>query len=417
MNRGVAGISCVLVLCAAMADAATDLWEMPPANYSTTEAGDRLAELAGEIERGEVDWPQGDGLTLLRFVLKRLEVPESSQALVFSRTSLQNDRIGPENPRALYFSPDAYVGYVPGGQIEVIIHDARLGAVFYTIERRGAAGAVIERQSSACFSCHGTVRTEQVPGVFIRSVFPDDVGQPILPHGSTLVDHRTPLQDRWGGYYVTGRTGVEHFGNLLFEDEVKPRRAERDGAELLARRLETGKYLRPTSDVVALLVLEHQCRVHNLMTAAAMRHRRAVWMARVLDPEGEGDSGTAAKVADSGARRIVEALLFKDEADLGEEIEGDEAFQREFSARFPRAADGSSLADFRLYGRIFKNRCSYMVYSQAFRALPGRVREAVVAGLRTALDEGGEEFEYLKGSERKRIAGILTETLPGFRVE
>lgn len=417
MNR-IATVTIVsLCLCGGQVSAATDLWELEPLKYSETPAGDRLAGLKKAIEDGETEWPQGDMLGVLRFVLKRLEVPESSQALVFSRTSLQNDRIGPGNPRALYFSPDAYVGYVPGGQIEVIVHDGRLGSVFYTIERRGASGAVIERQSSACFSCHGTVRTEHVPGVLVRSVFPDEVGQSILRHGSELVDHRTPLADRWGGYYVTGRAGVEHFGNLLFDEDEKPRRAGKDGQEVMEGRVDLNKYPRPTSDVVGLLVLEHQCRVHNLMIAAAMRYRRAVWMAKVLDPDCDPGAGTAGQVAERGAQRIVEALLFKDEAELGDDVEGDEVFQREFAAQFPRAADGSSLADFRLYGRLFKNRCSYMVYSLAFRDLPELLRAAVLAGLKKALEGEAEEFEYLKESERKRIRGILAETLPGYRAE
>lgn len=394
--------------------AVTDLWELPPVKYSETEATDRLAELKKALEGGEAEWPQGGGLALLRFVLKKLEVPESSQALVFSRTSLQNERIGPANPRALYFSPDAYVGYVPGGDIEVIVHDGRLGPVFYTIKRQGAGGAKIERQSSACFSCHGTVRTEHAPGVLVRSVFPDDVGQPILRLGSELVDHRTPLEDRWGGYYVTGRAGVGHFGNLLFTDDEKPQRAERDGADVLGRRVDLEKYPRPTSDVVGLMVLEHQCRVHNLITAAGMRYRRAVWMAKVLDPDCDPHAGTAVQVAQRGAEQIVEALLFKDEADLGEEIEGDEQFQQDFTAQFPKAVDGSSLADFRLYGRMFKNRCSYMVYSRAFRDMPEQLRAVVMSGLKTVLEGGLEDFDYLKDSERKRIGAILSETLPGF---
>jgi len=407
-------IAAIMVF-AVPAGAVTDLWELPPVKYSETEAADRVAGLKAEIESGEVEWPQGDGLVLLRFVLKRLEVPESSQALVFSRTSLQNDRISPGNPRALYFSPDVYVGYVPGGDIEVIAHDARLGPVFYTIKRHGPGGAKIERQSSACFSCHGTVRTEHVPGVLVRSVFPDDVGQPILRLGSELVDYRTPLEDRWGGYYVTGRAGVGHFGNLIFEDDEKPERAERDGDEVLERRVDLKKYPVPTSDVVGLMVLEHQCRVHNLIIAAGMRYRRAVWMAKVLDPDCDPHTGTATQVADLGAQRIVEALLFKDEADLGDDVEGDEVFQQEFAAQFPKAADGSSLADFRLYGRIFKNRCSYMVYSQAFRDMPERVGAEVMNGLRLVLEGEVEGFEYLKVSERQRIIAILRATLPGYR--
>lgn len=40
--------------------------------------------------------------------------------------------------------------------------------------------------------------------------------------------------------------------------------------EDLSGTINTEKYLAPTSDIVALLVLEHQCRMHNLLTKAKL---------------------------------------------------------------------------------------------------------------------------------------------------
>lgn len=395
---------------ASMAGAAVDFWDLAPIRYADTPATDPLAKLAEELEANPVD--SMPALDRLRLVLNRLNVPEESQVMVFSKTSKQIGLISPRNPRALYFSENAYVGYVPGGAIEVITEDPILGPVFYLIKQGGPAGLRIDRDSSDCFSCHGTTRTRGVPGVLIRSVFPDADGHSIGSFGSETVVTETPVSKRWGGYYVTGESAHPHLGNQIFDEDEEPV-AKKDQLKTLDDRIQTGKYLRPTSDIVSLMVLEHQCEVHNLLTEAKLRYRRAFYLARALDPQSEPDSGQAGRVADSSAVRIVDALLFTDEADLGEGIEGDEAFQKEFEARFPRTEDGDSLADMRLYKRLFKNRCSFMIYSEAFRALPPRVKTAVMERLQQALAEDDEEVApHLGKSEKKRIAAILKETLP-----
>jgi hypothetical protein len=262
-------------------------------------------------------------------------------------------------------------------------------------------------------SCHGTARTENVPGMQVRSVFPNADGHPLLAMGTSHVTHETPLAERWGGYYVTGRSSLPHLGNRTYEEGGADDPRPSDLADL-SGWIDVAKYPRPTSDIVALMVLEHQCRMHNLLTAAALQYRRTHFLSRALDPDADPDAGSAGRVADGMAERIVACLLFKDEADPGDGIEGGEDFQKAFTARFPRTKSGDSLADFKLYGRIFKNRCSYMIYSRSFRDLPPRVKRAVLAKLKAAL--AGEEpaFDWLKESERIRIEAILAETLPGW---
>jgi len=98
----------------------------------------------------------------------------------------------------------------------------------------------------------------------------------------------------------------------------------------------------------------------------------------------------------------------------GEGVEGNPAFQNAFASQFPRTGNGDSLAEFRLYGRIFKNRCSYMVYSDAFRGLPASVKEKVSVGMKRVLDGTHPEIDWISGSERKRIFHILEETLEGW---
>jgi len=398
------------ILATQMAAARVDFWDLAPIHYADTPATDAIAQLQKEIEEAPLE--SMPALDRLRLVLERLDVPESSQTLVFSKTSKQIGLIGPRNPRALYFSENAYVGYVPGGSIEVIVEDPVLGPVFYLIDAGGPLGLKIARDSSDCFSCHGTTRTRGVPGVLVRSVFPDADGHSIGRFGSETVITATPVSKRWGGYYVTGESAHPHFGNQTYDEDADPEPTEDDLSDLRGV-IATEKYLRPTSDVVALMLLEHQCEVHNLINEATMRYRRAHFLALALNPETDPDAGQAGRVADSAAARLVDSLLFKNEADLGDGIEGDEVFQEEFVARFPRTDDGDSLADLRLYQRLFKNRCSFMIYSEAFAAMPPRVYRAVMDRLDQALSPDDEEIApHLGARERKRIAAILKKTLP-----
>lgn len=356
---------------------------------------------------------EGD-LERLEFVLEKLGIPVESQVLVFSKTSLQNGLIRPENPRCLYFSENAYVGYVPGGAMEAIIQDPVLGPIFYLIEIGGKGGLRIDRDTNNCLSCHATGRTEGVPGMLIRSVYPDEDGHPLLHLGTSEVSHETPLEQRWGGWYVTGNSSLPHLGNRVFSEKGDKEPAI-NSMENLSGLIDISKYPLPTSDIVALVVLEHQCKMHTLMNAATMNYRRARHFMKTIDPESDPDSGSAGSVSESWAEKIVECIFFKDEADLGEGIEGNPAFQKAFASQFPRTGDGDSLAEFRLYGRIFKNRCSYMVYSDAYRGLPTSVKEKVVLGMKRVLDGTHPEIDWISGSERKRISHILEETLEGWR--
>jgi len=393
------------------APAEADYWDLPPIRYSDTKSADSLAKLAASLEAGERRIEGSTPLERLKFVLHELQVPEESQILVFSKTSHQNPLIHPKNPRALFFSENAYVGYVPGGVIEAVVHDPELGPVFYTIEANAKTGLKIERDLSNCMSCHGTTRTEGVPGLQVRSVFPNIDGHPLLAMGTSHVNHDTPLPERWGGYYVTGRSSLPHLGNRTYEEGGDETPKPSDLADV-SSLIDATKYPKATSDIVALMVLEHQCRMHNLLTAATMQYRRAHFLSRALDSQGDPDAGSAGRVADGSAEKIAECLFYKDEADPGEGIEGGEAFQKMFAARFPRTKDGDSLVDFQLYSRIFKNRCSYMVYSQAFRDLPPRVKSAVITRMKAVLAGDDPAFDWLKETERKRISAILTETLP-----
>lgn len=406
-----------MFLTIATAVAATDLWDLPPLRYSETASHDPIAKLAEALAKGERKVEGTTPLEKLRFVLKLLEIPEESQILVFSKTSKQNSLIHPANPRCLFFNENSYVGYVPGGDMEVITHDPALGSVYYLIGTHEPA-LQITRDNSDCLSCHGTARTELIPGVLVRSVFPDEAGQPLLSLGTFLTDNSSPIPERWGGYYVTGRSSLPHLGNRTYK-ESDGRELPRDSPELttLAGRIDISRYPRATSDIVSLMVLEHQCQLHNQLIAAGMNYRRIHWLQKSLNPAADPDADMAGKHADDAARKIVDLLLFENEADPGENgVEGDPAFQDAFTRSFPKSRDGRSLADFQLGTRLFKHRCSYMIYSKAFDALPARIKSAVIARLHRVLESepAAGNHPAIKASERHRIAAILQETLPAW---
>jgi hypothetical protein len=392
----------------------SDFWEMPPICYSDTVAKNSLTQLAADLASGAREVKGASGLDRLKYVLNELHVPEESQVLVFSKTSHQNRLIHPKNPRSLYFSENSYVGYVPGGDIEVIVQDPQLGPVYYLIEANHPEGLKIERDLTTCISCHATSNTENVPGMLIRSVFPDEDGRPLLAMGTQLVDHETPLSERWGGYYVTGQSSLPHFGNQFFSVSITPEPKPSHQTDL-ASALDVSKYLRSTSDIVALLILEHQCKMHNLLNAAAMNYRRALFLNQILNPDSKPDSGSAGIVAESMAEKIVDCLFFKGEADSGEDLEGNVDFQKTFEARFPRTKDGRSLADFKLYQRVFKYRCSYMVYSEAFKNLPAQVKRTVLKKMHSALSGNDPAYGWLRASENQKVDAILAETLPEWK--
>lgn len=397
-----------------------DFFELAPIKYSETKSSDAMARLAADWKAGRKPVPKGEPLEVLRALLKQLSVPEESQVLVFSRTSQQNNIIRHYNPRALYYSDENYVGYVPGGSIEVASTDPTLGPVFYFLNKTRTGRADFAVRDNSCLQCHGTSRTDLVPGLMIRSVFPDKNGHPILAAGTYLTTDASPLKERWGGWYVTGSHGnFRHMGNSLAE-QLDGGGADFDfeaGAnwDSLEGKIDTAKYLRPKSDIVSLMILEHQCETQNILTKSAMEYRRLVYLQEAIDPEVDvtKDDGMASRSAVDSAKEIVKAFLFCDEFDLGDGVEGDPAFVDAFEKRARKDSEGNSLRELRLYGRMFKNRCSYLIHSASFDALPAVVRTKTLEELWRALNSEEEDFAHLGSGERKRIIAIVRGTVKG----
>ena len=412
----IAGASLTLPIAAQLSTA----YEEAPISYSSSETANRADMLALAIQAIPGRQLPHEGKKALHRLLDEFSVPVESQVLVFTKTSLQRNDIRPSNPRAIYFSDDTYLGYVPGGILELSLHDPKLGLVFYEIHPRDQ----LIKRSRDCLSCHGGSRTDHWPGVFIRSVYSLPDGNPITSRGSFLTTHESPLEERWGGWYVTGQHGSSrHLGNLTI-DPTKgniPIDLEK-GANLedLEDLFDTTKYPRNTSDLVALMVLEHQCEMHNRLSRGMLRTRK--WMAyqKELDRSlgrkaSEAPTGTARTVVQGESERIVDFLLFLNEITLPESgIDGDPAFQASFRKNRIEDSRGRSLKDFDLSTRIFKHRCSYMIYSKAFESLPSSLKDAVYKRLAAVLQSKAipDRHPDLNTEERQVILDILTETKP-----
>lgn len=405
---------------------AEEVFELPPVRYSATQPDDAVQELARKLKDGTATLPKGDAWRLMARLREHFHIPEESQVLVFSKTSKQNDLISPQTPRAIYFGDEAYLGYSLGGSIEIAVVDPDLGPVFYLLEPAPPRNRPLRfHRDASCLSCHGGPFTPGVPGVLVRSVFPAATGHPILSQGSTVVDTTTPFDQRWGGWYVTGSHGHSlHRGNVIAmeNEDGTCDMPQEQGANVqnLGAFFDIRPYPRASSDIVALMVLEHQTSVQNVLTRAHHTARRAMHMQTSLqkelgEPVQKAPAGTAARIIGHCTEDVLDALLFKDEAALPEGgIEGDEDFQTAFAQNARRSPEGRSLKDFQLLNRLFKYRCSYMIHSRSFERMQPHLKAAVLLRLRQIL--GGEDpagrYAYLGESERGHIRSILHDLLP-----
>jgi len=402
---------------------AVDPIDTEPINYSSGSVNDAVSQLQQRIDAGQAKLTYDKRLGYLPAVLKQLGISATSQTLVFSKTSFQQRHISPQRPRALYFNDEAYVGWVRGAtKLEISAVDPQKGAVFYTISQRDPQQARFVRHTHECLQCHTSSLTQGVPGHLVRSVYPDAKGYPILGAGTFRTDHTSPLDERWGGWYVTGQHGGQrHMGNVLLEDEEHPESLPKDaGANVvdLEEFCDTSSYLSPHSDIVALMVLEHQTQMHNRITAANYATRRAQFHSRIMNSmlERPADelSESALRRIRSASERLVRYMLFVDEATLTDPISGTSGFAEEFVAPGPFDAQGRSLRTLDLQGRLFRYPCSYLIYSAAFDALPPVAKEQVYRRLHEILtgSEQSEDFGHLSPEDRRALLEILTSTKP-----
>lgn len=398
-------------------------FEEPPIDYLEATPDDAVTRLQNRLNQQQTELPFQSPRGYLESVLKELNVPVSSQVLVFSKTSFQLRRISPRTPRAIYFNDEVYVGWVQRGDVmEVSATDPQLGVNFYTLDQTATQRPAFHRQTYDCLQCHGSTLTQHVPGHVVRSVYAASNGHPILKAGTFLTDHTSPLKERWGGWYVTGTHGrQEHLGNQWVRESEAPDGVDRQlGSNVtdLTERFSTDPYLSPHSDIVALMVLEHQIGMHNVLTRANFLTRLALRdeqvMNEMLDRPSDFRSESTTRRIHSAGELVVKYMFLCDEHPLTDPIQGTSSFAKDFRDRGPQDAKGRSLRDLDLQHRLFRYPCSYLVYSPSFDALPDPVREHIWRRIWDVLagQDRSKDFSHLSDADRQAIREILRETKP-----
>lgn len=379
---------------------------------------DPIARLQAQLDAGEVTLAHDSLLGYLPALLKTLHIPVSSQGLVFSRTSLQTDKITPWSPRAIYFNDDVYIGYVQESTfLEVAAVDPVRGAVFYTLSQEPRARPVFSRETTTCLMCHQSrAATGGVPGFMVISTLTDRYGYPVVGMHDGSTTDATPMKQRFAGWYVTGSAGpAGHAGNVYspkLAHEITDKPAYRTQLNMhaesartdLAGKFDSAPYLSAQSDLVALMVLVHQTVVHNLITAVHEAAPDAVF------------EDSMARVSGRDVEKLVRAMLFVGEATLDGPVRGTTTYAQDFANAGPRDAKGRSLRDLDLETRLFKYPLSFLIYSDSFNALPDLAKGEVYRQLRDVLTgaDPSTEFKQLTASDRTAILDILHATKPDF---
>lgn len=378
----------------------------PPHDYYTRPPRDAFTLWSQRFQKGDEKLDFSSEKSRLISLLKALDVPVTSQLLVYSATSLQAGLIRPSNPRALYFNEEVYVGYVPGGKLEIAAIDPELGPVFSIFNTTFSSSPTPEiTRTERCMNCHAGTVSWRLPGFTAESVIAMNSGGSLDGFRRDIVGHTIPISERLGGWHVTGaHEKGDHHGNLLGTSAPGGYKTLPNAP---GRSFDWDNYPVRTSDLFTHLIHEHQLGFHNLVTLAVYRTRE-------FKENGRGmiDTEDAAKLNDI-ARQLVRYVLFAGEAALPSGgIKPDPAYEKDFLARRRAISNGASLRDLDLRSRLFRYRCSYLIHTPSFAALPKEFKDRVLAGLTSALREQGgpPEFNYLPATEKRAIKSILVES-------
>lgn len=401
--------------------------------YASTKPNDAIARLQERMDSGKVKLKYDADWGYLPALLDQLKIPRSSQNLVFSKTSLQLLLITPKTPRALYFNDDVYIGGIPGSPLlEIASVDPDLGTVFYTLSQEQKGPPRFEREYFACLLCHDSTATLGVPGLTMLSVLPDPNGNALRGIPTIAITDRTPFKERWGGWYVTGTHGEQqHWGNLtapfrvdmVHDPQTFMRRLDfsaGSNATNLKKYFDTSRYLTADSDIVPLMVLGHQTRVHNLITKANYDVRTALHenerFAKLLGKSDLTLSEMAQDRIETAVEPLLRTMLFAWETKLTSRVSGTTSFAADFVKRGPQDKRGRSLREFDLTQRLFRYPLSYLIYSEAFDALPAPAKDRFYFRLREVLTgaDNNKDFDHLSTADRQAILEILLDTKPDF---
>jgi hypothetical protein len=367
----------------------------PAIKYSTSDSNTAVDALNRKLADGSAKLEFDEKTGYLKSVLDLLNIPVESQVLVYTQTSQQASHITMTNPRAIYFNDEVSVGYIRGaGLLEIVAQDATLGSIFYVVHQDLGAAKRFGRESQ-CLRCHLSWDTLGVPGLSVLSTMPRKSDRDYA--NGFFVDHYRQIQERWGGWYVTGRrVPARHMGNLPLI-MAGPLAGPLPARVSLEGQFDLTGYLTPYSDVVALMVLDHQAHFSNLVT-------RATWEARL---------GQEMRIAEAAAT-LADYLLFVDEAPITDgPIVGSSGFAEKFAAQGRKDSKGRSLRELDLKTRLLKYPLSYMIYSPQFQALPEAPKNLVMGRIDDVLAGkiAGTKYAHLTPQLRTAIREILDATL------
>lgn len=394
---------------AQLTDSFTNWAEHPAIAYASHPVTDPVARLNRSIRDGRVQLKYDGPSGYLRATLDALKIPVESQIAVFNPDSLQSQRISTVNPRAIFFNDAVSVAWVRGGFIELASQDPQQGIIFYALDNDREDRPQFTRRQD-CMTCHYSYATVGIPGMLNRG------------YGLLNMDHTTPIEQRWGGWYVTGQQGApRHLGNHVAGRAAASAPAVSTTWPSLDGHVDTTGYLSNHSDIVALLTFTHQTRGMNLLG-------RIGWEARVAAYQQQRPGGPAltppnvtadlpVPLADA-ARELVDYFLFVNEAPLAAPVRGASGFAERFEAEGPHDRQGRSLRQLDLKTRLLRYPLSYLVYAEVFDALPAEAKDAIYQRLWRVLsgDEKDARYRRLSPGDRQAIIEILRDTKPDLPV-
>ena len=395
--------------------------DYPFIHYSDPPEHNDIARLQQRLDAGSVTLTATVQHGYLESILQALNINPDSQTLVFSKTSLQVDAISAATPRAIYFNDDTYVAWVQKtGTLEIVTMDADRGPVFYTVSAADSRPD-LKREALRCLTCHDSYSEMGggIPRFLIESTY-EVAHDRLIPDAVAreTVDE-TPIAARWGGWYVSGQDGgALHLGNIQPPATNAPvafDKVRRGSLASLASLLDTSPYLRNTSDIVALLVLEHQVTVHNLIIRANFKSR--MLLTRLL-PTGDAATLHWAQLPaalqtrlDALLAPVADGLALRKAAPLPDKVVGGNGYAAWFQAQGPRDTRGRSLRELDLHTRVFRYPLSFLIYSEGFDALPLFVREHLYEKLAHNLQAtpgGRTAFDILVATKPEFAQAVTT---------
>lgn len=400
--------------------------EYPTIGYADSPSHNAIVRLQERINRGEVrlkfEGPRG----YLDSVLKALGIDPSSQTLVYSKTSLQLGLIRAATPRAIYFDDDTYVAWIPGTQfLEIATMDGVLGPVFYTLSNNSPTVVHIDRETSRCLTCHDTwgMTGGGVPRFLFLSTLVGENGESFAGQPGEDTTDRTAIRDRWGGWYVTGKHGTQqHLGNIIMDPEADPADVDhlrRGNLDSVRGLFDSRDYLTETSDIVALLVFEHQAYIGNLMTRANFKSRTLLEKGSSgasVDSSWSSLTPAVQRPLKAMFEPLVQGMLFANAAGLEHEVQSSSGFDKWFHSKAVKDPAGRSLRELDLRTRTFKYPLSYLVYSESFNGLPRAAKDYLYMRFADVLSgrDQSTSFRHISPEEARTVLEILSATKPDF---